>query len=121
MARDRVVAVIIERLLDAFGYDDRAREMHDRADLLLVEDRIHQHPLGGRAMVERHVLGDDLARAVEQIVDDRDRPSGVPQREYGVTADITGAAGDEDWDLGHRAGASETRCPIPAGATAPGR
>ena len=75
--------------------------MHDRADPMLIEDAVDQHPLGDRAMVEWHILGDHLARAVRQIIDDRDRPAGVLEGEDGMASDIAGAAGDEHWNLGH--------------------
>ena len=45
--------------------------------------------------------GTTLTRPVRQIVDDRDAPPGVLEREHRVAADIAGAAGDEDWDFAH--------------------
>jgi len=81
--------------------------MHDRADLLLGEDALDQRAIGDRAFEERHVLRDHVARPVRQIVDDRDAPPGVLQGEDGMTADIAGAAGDEDWKLGIDGGLAE--------------
>ena len=51
------------------------------------------------AFVERHALGHGEAEAGGQVVDHRDRPAGVAQREHRVAADIAGAAGDEDGTL----------------------
>ena len=57
----RVVGIIFERVLDRFRDHDRSREMHDRADLLFVEDAVEQHALGNRPLVEGHVVGDQVA------------------------------------------------------------
>src|SRR5438309_6748514 len=100
---ERVVGVIFQRVLDRFRNHDRPGEMHDRADPALVDDAVEKHRLGDRALVERHVVGHDLARAVRQIVNHRDAPAGVLQRQHGMAADITGAAGDEDCGFGHAA------------------
>ena len=100
---ERVVGIIFERVLNRFRDHDRSREMHDRADLLLVDDTVEEHPLGDRALIERDVRRHDFARAVGQIVDDRDAPPGILQRQHRVAADITGAAGDEDCGFGHGA------------------
>ena len=77
--------------------------MHDGANAEVVDDAVDQHPLGDRAMEERHVVGHDLARAVRQIVDDGNAPAGILERKNSVAADIAGAAGDEDRDFLHRA------------------
>ena len=42
MARESVVAIIFERLFDAFGHHDRSGEMHDRANALLGEDAVDE-------------------------------------------------------------------------------
>ncbi len=78
MGRDGVVAVIVERLLDAFGNDDRAGEMHDGAGPPLGENALEQLGVGDRSFVEGDVLRDDLAGPGGQIVDHRDRPAAVP-------------------------------------------
>ena len=69
--------------------------MQDRADLLLGEDALDQRAVGDIAFEERHVVGNDVARAVGQIVDHRNRPAGIAQGEDGVAADIAGPAGYE--------------------------
>ena len=76
--RDRVVPIIIERLLDQFRDHDRPSEMHDRADALLGEDAFHQRRVGDVSFVERNALGHRLADTVGQIVDDRPRSSPRP-------------------------------------------
>src|SRR5919106_1901449 len=101
MARDRVVAVVIERLLDAFGNHDRPGEMHDRADLLLGEYALDQLTVSDIAFVETDVVWKHVACAGRKVVDDRDSPTRVPQRENGVAADIAGPAGHEHRKLGH--------------------
>jgi hypothetical protein len=101
LARDRVVAIIIERLLDALRHHDRAGEVHDRADSLLVDHAVDQHPLGDRSVIESDALRNDVARSGRQVIDHHDRPARVPQREHRVAADIPGAAGNEDWKLAH--------------------
>ena len=35
-------------------------------------------------------------KPVDEVVDHRDRPAGIGEREHGVAADIAGAAGDQD-------------------------
>ena len=94
------------RIVDPSG--DNATEL-----FLAVRERAPDHPGLAEALVEimplaqfafdAAVRGDDLARSVRKVVNDRDRPSRVPEREDGVAADIAGAAGDEDWDHVHAA------------------
>src|SRR5689334_2433798 len=75
--------------------------MHDRADALLREDALDQGAVGDVAFVEGHVVGDRAPDAVRKIVDHRNAPPGVLQREHGMATDIPGAAGDEDWNFAH--------------------
>ena len=70
-------------------------------DALLGEDALDERPVGDGAFVEGHVVRNRATGAIRQVVDDRDAPSRVLQREHGVTSDISGAAGDEDWDFAH--------------------
>ena len=77
MARDRIVAIIVERLLDAFRHHDRSREMHDRSDALLSEDSLDQSAVVDPAFIEGHVLRDDIAVAGRKVVDDGDAPAGI--------------------------------------------
>ena len=77
--------------------------MHDRSRALLGEDPREQPGILDVAFVERHALGHRETEAGDQVVDHRDRPAGIEQRQHRVAADITGAAGDEDGELlGHR-------------------
>jgi len=101
VARKRIVTVIFERLLDAFRNDDRTREMQDRADALLGEYPVDQIPVGDIPFVKGHVVGNEVARSRREIVDDCDGPAGIAQSEYGVAADVAGAAGHEHWKLTH--------------------
>ena len=101
VAGERVVRIIIKRLLDALRNHDRAGEMHDRANILLRENAVDQRAVGDVSLEEWDVVGHDRARAVRKVVDDGDRPAGILQRKDGVAADIAGTAGDEDWDFAH--------------------
>ena len=84
-------------------------------DLLLAEDALDQGAVGDGAFVEGHILGHRLAGAVGQIVDHRDRPAPVLEREDGMAADIAGAAGYEHWESRHGQVASEeAKAPLPA-------
>ena len=83
--------------------------MHDRLDALFGEDAADQRAIGDIAFVERHVVGHRLARAVRQIVNHRDAPPRVLQRKHRVAADVSGAAGDEDWDFAHAPALAKAR------------
>ena len=65
------------------------------------EDPLDQLAVSDIALVKRNIIGHGLAAAVRQIVDDGDRPARIDKSESGVASDITGAAGDEYWELGH--------------------
>ena len=71
-------------------------------DALLGEDALDERAVGHGSFVEGHVV---RHRATGTPFDrssiDRDAPARVLQREHGVASDISGAAGDEDWDFAH--------------------
>ncbi len=73
--------------------------MHDRPSALLVEDPRQQPCVLDVALVERHAFGDREAKAGDEVVDYRYRPSGVEQCQHRMAADVTGASGDQDRDL----------------------
>ena len=101
MGPDRVVTVIEKRFFNAFRNDYRAGKVHHRPDALLVEDALDQRAVRDRPFVKGNLLGHDVAGAVGQVVDDRNRPAGVGKGENGVASDIAGAAGYEHWGFGH--------------------
>ena len=51
-ALHRIVLIIFERMLDRFGDDDRAGEMHDRADAVLGDQPRDQRLIGDVALDE---------------------------------------------------------------------
>ncbi len=75
--------------------------MHDCLRALLGEDTLDERAVRDGSFVERDLLRHGAPHAVGQIVDHRDRPARILEREHGVAADISGAAGDEDWDFAH--------------------
>jgi len=91
-----VVVIVLEGLLDGFRHDDRTREVHHGADLLLGEDPREQIDVRDIASVERHALRNGELEPRAQIVDHRDRPSRVEQGQHRMAADIAGPAGNED-------------------------
>ena len=94
-ALHRVIVVILERVFDRFRHDNRAREMHHRTRPLLGEDAGKQGRVLDVSLVERHLIGNGEAKAGGQVVDHRDGPAAVEQRQHRVAADIAGAAGHE--------------------------
>jgi len=62
---------------------------------------LDEDSLSDRAVEEGHALRHCLASAVRKIVDDRNGPTGVPQRQDCVAADIARAASYEDRGLIH--------------------
>ena len=78
--------------------------MHDRSDALLGEDALDQRAVVDATLIERDILGNDVAVAGREIVDDGDAPARIAQGEDGVAADIAGTAGNKHGDFGHRQG-----------------
>ena len=75
--------------------------MHHRTDLLLGKDPGQQRPILDIAFIERHAIGNREAKASGQVVDHRDRPTRILEREHGMAADVAGAAGNENGNLAH--------------------
>ena len=98
-ALHRVVLIIMERLGDGFGHDDRAREMHHRADPMLGDQPVDQPGLGYVAADEHGLLRHRPFEAGGEIVDHHHRPAGVEQGEHGVAADIARAPGHQHGHL----------------------
>ncbi len=103
VARNGVVAIIFERLLDALRNHDRSREVQDRADVPLGEDAVDQLAVGDIALVEGHLVGNEVARSGREIVDDGDVPARIAQGKDRVAADIAGPTGYEHRNFGHAA------------------
>ena len=95
-ALSRVVAVIFERILDAFGYDDRASEMHDGAYALLGKNARKQVRVLYIAFIERDIVRYGEFETRRKIVYNGNGPACIAQGEDGVAADITGASGDKN-------------------------
>lgn len=70
--------------------------MHDRADALLREDPAEQFAILDVTFVEGNTIRYGEAESSAEIVDHRHGITGVPQREHGMTANISGSASDED-------------------------
>ena len=118
MADDGVIVVIAERIGDRIGDHDRPREVHDRADLVLGQERHQRGAVGDVRLKQRNPRGDRFAAALGQIVDHHYGPAGVGQCIDRVAADITGAAGDENsGPFGHQVCASN-RVVAPPGVSA---
>jgi hypothetical protein len=70
--------------------------MHDGSDRLFIEDPADEFAIADIALVEGNAVRNDFARTGGKIVDDDRVPARILQRQDRVTADIAGAAGDED-------------------------
>ena len=88
MRGQRVIRIIFQRLRDQFWDHDRPGEKHDRLRLLLTKDAIDERSLGDVPLVKWNVGGHRFPRAVGKIIDDRDRPPLVLEREDRMATDV---------------------------------
>ncbi len=97
-----VVPVVFERVLHRLRHDDRACEMHDRADAEALERLRDQIRIPDIALDQLRPLVDRPAEAGDEIVEHHHRPSAVEQRQHRMAADIAGAARNKDGKAGRR-------------------
>ena len=96
---DGIVAVIAERIAHQVGNHDRRGEMNDRVDFLLADDGRDERLIAALADDERSARCDGPIEARGQVVEHHHALAGVAQRVDHVTADIAGAAGDQESSL----------------------
>ena len=91
-----VVAVVFQRVGHRLGNNDRSGEMHDGVDRVFSDQPADQGFVSDIAQRERHIRRDSPSEARRQIVQHDDAAAGICERQYGMAADIAGAAGDQD-------------------------
>ena len=72
-----VVVVILQRIGNRFRHDDRSGKVHDRADLLFGDDPRQESSVSDVAFIKRDPIRHGKAEASRQVIDNRDRPTGV--------------------------------------------
>ena len=91
-----IVEVIAERVGDRFRNDDLGRKMGDRLDLVLLDEPADQAAVAKIADRERRRFRNRPGEPGREVVDDDDLLAGVDQSQRHVTADIAGAAGNQN-------------------------
>ena len=97
---DGVVAVIAERIAHRVGNDDGSGEMNDRVDVVVADDCRDERLIAALADNQRNARRNRPIEAGRQVVEHHHALAGVAQRVHHVTADIAGAAGDQNRHCG---------------------